>query len=246
MSMGRIGNASGNLKGSQSSGGSGDGGGILTTANEIANNDAVQQAAGDVGDAIAKGGQSLVNDGWNRALNQGATQSNANKIIKTGTAIFAAGKTLAIAGKAAPHVGWVATTAGYASTGQYKGAAIQAVNGLTRTVTVSKIGAAAGTAGAIWATGKLGALAGSWAGPLGTAAGFVIGCGVAYLGGKIWDKTIGAGADVLTQKAADWDAKSQYGGKRQSGWGRDGARGNARNNARPSPPVPRPTSADCR
>lgn len=245
-------NPQSNVGGSQSSGSSssGDDGGVMSTANDLGNNDAVQQGAGDLGEAIAKGGQSLVNQGY-EAANNGATNANAQKIINTGTNIFAGGKTLEYAGKAAPHVGWVATSAGYAAEGQHKGAAIQAVNGVTRTVTIAKIGAAAASAGGIWATGKLGALAGSWAGPLGAATGFVIGCGAAYVGGKIWDKTLGQGADALTQKAADMDAQSQYGADSQdggqassggggAGWdggnGRDNAQQTVRDNI-PRPPV---------
>ena len=164
---------------------------VVSTANSLGNNDGVQQGAGDIGAAVAKGGQTLVNQGY-EAANNGATNANAQKIINNGTNIFAGGKTLEYAGKAAPHVGWVATSAGYASEGQYKGAAVQAVNGVTRTVTVAKIGAAAATAGGIWVAGKLGAVAGSAAGPLGTLGGFIIGCGAAYVGGKIWDSTVGA------------------------------------------------------
>jgi len=228
----------------------------ISIANDIGNNDGTQQAVGDLSSAMAKGGQSLVNDGFDRALNQGATQSNANKIIKTGTKIFVAGKSIEYASKVAPHVGWVATSAGYASTGQYKGATVQAVNGVTRTVTVAHIGTAVGTGVGIWVGGKLGAVAGSWAGPLGAGAGFILGAGAAYVGGKIWDNSIGVGADALTQKAADWDSKSQYGGKPKTKpggystgggagakWGRDGARDNVRQNR---PPVRRPAGGGSR
>jgi len=213
------------------------GGGVMSTANDLGNNDGVQQAAGDVGAAIAKGGQTLVNQGY-EAANNGATNANSQAIIKNGTNIFGAGKTLEYAGKAAPHVGWVATSAGYAAEGQYKGAAVQAVNGAGRTIFVA------------WAGGKAGALIGSAGGPLGTAAGFILGVGVAYWGGKAWDATIGQGAEALTQKAADMDAQSQFGGidKEKSefdgqtvaGETRDITRDNAQQTVRDN--IPRPTS----
>lgn len=236
---------------------------VVSTANSLGNNDAAQQATGDIGAAVAKGGQALVNQGY-EAANQGATNANSQGIINNGVKVFTYGKAVEYTGKAAPHVGWVATSAGYAAEGQYKGAAVQAVNGVTRTVTVAKIGAAAATAGGIWVSGKLGALAGSAAGPLGTLGGFIIGCGAAYVGGKIWDNTVGAGADALTQKTADWDAQSQYAGDTQdgrssgggggSGWGDDNARDGARdattqqvrdNMPRPRPPTGGGGGGDC-
>ena len=207
----------------------------VNMVNEIGNNDAAQQAGGDIGEGLAKAGQALTNDGWNRHLNQGMTEGNLKNITDTGRQMFVGGKALEYGSKAAPHVGGLSTAAGYFAEGQNKGAAIQAVNGVGRGAALSYIGSAAGTAGGAWAAGKLGALAGSWAGPLGTGAGFIIGIGAAYLGGKIWDKTIGAGADALTQKAADWDAQSQYandpnpdrvtGGGGGASWGEEGALG---------------------
>ena len=210
-----------------------------------------------------KADKPLVNQGY-EAANQGATNANSQAIVNNGVKVFTYGKAVEYTGKAAPHVGWAATSAGYAAEGQYKGAAIQAVNGCTRTVTVAKIGAAAATAGGIWATGKLGALAGSWAGPLGAGTGFIIGCGAAYIGGKIWDKTIGEGADALTQKAADWDAQNRdaddpqdgqsSGGGGGAGWGADAARDGARdtttqqvrdNMPRPRPPTWGSGGGDC-
>lgn len=210
--------SSDNGQGGGGSGGGGgeDGGDVLDTANDVVGNDAVQQGGEIIGDAIAKGGQSLVNQAYQYG-NQGVPYDKVKQMAQTGTNIYAAGQTLKTASQAGDHVGWVATSAGYAAEGQYKGAAIQAVNGVSRTVTVSAIGGAATTAATTWAAGKLGALAGSWAGPLGAGAGFIIGCGAAYIGGKIWDKTIGQGADALTQKAADYDAQSQYGGTSQTG-----------------------------
>ncbi len=206
--------AMGNKPSAPDAGSSGGGGGSFSsTANDLGNNDGVQQAAGDLGAAIAKGGQALNDQAYQFGnQNPNIPYDKVKSMAQTGTNVYAGGKTLEYAGKAAPHVGWVATSAGYAAEGQYKGATVQAVNGVTRTVTVAKVGSAVATAGGVWATGKLGAVAGSWAGPLGAATGFVLGVGAAYLGGKIWDATVGQGADALTQKAADYDAQSQYGG----------------------------------
>lgn len=186
-------------------------------ANQIGTNDAVQQMAGDLGEATAKGGQMLANDAWSRHFNQGATQANTNNMLNNATNVYAAGKTVEYAGKAAPHVGWVATSAGRAAEGDYTGAAIEGVNGCGRTVFVSKVGTGVGTAVGVWAGAKLGALAGSWAGPLGAGAGFIVGAGAAYVAGWGWDNTIGAGTDALDQKIADWNAHSQYAGQPQSG-----------------------------
>lgn len=192
--------AMGNKPSTPKAGSTSGGGSFIRTANDIGNNDGVQQAAGDIGGAIAKGGQSLVNDAYQFGnQNPNIPSDKVQQMANTGTNVFAAGKTIEYAGKAAPHVGWMATSAGYAAEGQYKGAAIQAVNGAGRTLFVA------------WAGGKAGALIGSAGGPLGTAAGFILGVGAAYLGGKAWDASIGQGADALTQEAADWDAQSQYG-----------------------------------
>jgi len=128
-------------------------------------------------------------------------------MVKIGTAIN-------VGATAAPFVGAVSTAAGYAAEGQSAGALIQGVNGVTRSYAVAKAGGAAATAGAIWATGKLGAAAGSWAGPLGAGTGFILGVGAAWLAGKLWDNTIGAGADALTQKVQDINAGMKYAGGR--------------------------------
>ena len=159
---------------------------VMSAGNTLGNNDGLQQAAGDIGAGIAEGGKTLANQAWDRHLNAGATQANTQRAVDTATRVFGYGKAVEYAGKAAPHVGWVATSAGHASTGDYTGAAIQGVNGCARTVAVAKIGTVAGTAGGIWVAGKIGATAGSLAGPLGTLGGFVIGVGSAYVGGKIW------------------------------------------------------------
>lgn len=186
---------------------------VVQAGNELGLNDGAQQAAGDIGAGVANYGKKLVDDAYNFG-NQGVSDSKVKEMANAGTKVFGYGKAVEYTGKAAPHVGWAATSAGRAAEGDYTGAAIEGVNGATRAVTVAKIGTAAGTAGGIWVAGKLGAMAGSWAGPLGAGAGFVIGCGAAYVGGKIWDHTIGAGAEALDQKVKDWNAERQYAGDR--------------------------------
>jgi hypothetical protein len=237
---------------------------VVSTANSLGTNDGLQQAAGDLGAGAANIGKGLVNDAYERGLNQGATDANVKQMANTGAKVFGYGKAVEYAGKAAPHVGWVATTAGHVAEKDYTGAAIQGINGCTRTVAVAKIGTVAGTAGGIWVAGKLGAVAGSAAGPLGTLGGFLIGVGAAYVGGKVWDKTIGAGADAVDQKVKDWQAHSQYagdphdgessGGGGGAGWGADAARDGARdtttqqvrdNMPRPRPPTGGSGGGDC-
>ena len=112
---------------------------VQQTANDLGNNDAVQQAAGDLGEGIAKQGGKLIDQGYGY-INNGINNSKTQQIVKTGTNIAAGGKILEWTGKGAPHVGWIATSAGTASTGDYSGAAIQAVNGGTRTVVVGAMG----------------------------------------------------------------------------------------------------------
>ncbi len=210
----------------------------VNTANELGNNDAVQQAAGDAGQAVSNYGGKIINEGYGY-INNGVDNGRVRNMINNGTNIAVGGKVVEWTGKAAPHVGWVATSAGRASTGDYSGAAIEGVNGAARTITVGKIGTAAGTAGGIWVAGKLGAVAGSWAGPLGAGAGFIIGCGAAYLGGKIWDKTIGKGAHAIDQKVKDWEAERRYAGDPKN---RKAAQQNARQAQRTAkPPRPQPS-----
>ncbi|MFZ5807036.1 MAG: hypothetical protein ACOY3I_07515 [Verrucomicrobiota bacterium] len=182
----------------------------VDAANALGNNDAAQQAAGDAGAAIAKGGQHLVDKAYDFGLNHGVPQDKVNEMANTGSKVFGYGKAIEYTGKGAPHVGWIATSAGRATEGDYSGAVIEGVNGVTRTTAVGAIGTAAG----VWAGGKVGAMAGSWGGPLGAAAGFVIGCGAAWVGGQIWDSTIGAGANALDQRVHDWQSDSEFAGPR--------------------------------
>ena len=202
------------------------------TVNDLANNDAVQQGAGDAGGAIVKAGNAIMNPGY-EALNNGFDNSRVQTAIKNGTNIAAAGTIIKASATAAPHVGWIATSAGTASTGDYSGAAIQAVNGATRTATVGYVGTAVG----IWAGGKIGAMAGSWGGPLGAGAGFIIGCGAAWVGGKIWDAGIGKGAEALDQWDKNVKAETQYGGMGGRNVGRQNAQQVGRS-SRPKPPRP--------
>lgn len=183
----------------------------VSKVNELGNNDALQEAGGRAGEGFANIGSNQVNQAWNYTDSTGNLTKPAQQMANNGVRIFATGKAIEYGSKAAPHVGWVATSAGRAYEGDYSGAAVDGANGLGRTLTVAKIGTAAGTAGGIWVAGKLGAVAGSWAGPLGAGAGFIIGCGAAYVGGKIWDKTVGKGADALDQKIQDWKAEGKYG-----------------------------------
>lgn len=217
----------------------------VDTANSLGNNDAVQQAAGDAGEAIFKAGGKQFGDAIDY-MNNGVNTDRVQNMAKNGTNIALGGKALELTGKAAPHVGWVATSAGRAAEGDYTGAAIEGANGAARTVIIGKLGTAAGTAGGIWVAGKLGAVAGSWAGPLGAGAGFVIGMGAAYVGGKIWDSSIGKGADALDQKIKDCQSHSQYAGDPD----RSGARQNVRQiqqGSKPSRPAAssRPGGCTC-
>jgi len=200
-------------------------GDAVDMANTVGNNDAAQQAAGDAGAAIAKAGQQFVDKAYDFGLNHGVPQDKVNEMARTGAGIFGTGKAIEYTGKAAPHVGWIATSAGRAAEGDYSGATIEGVNGATRTVAVGALGTAAG----IWAGGKIGALAGSWGGPLGAGAGFVIGCGAAWLGGKAWDNTIGACAQAIDQKIHDWKSDSTFAGPRHPS--------NRPENERPDPNV---------
>lgn len=185
----------------------GQGGGAVSTANALGNNDAVQQGTGDIGKGIKTFGQWFNADNAKFA-NTSVPDSKMNQIMQTGDRIIKAGGNIDKAASAAPHVAWIATSAGYAAEGDYKGAAVQAANGAGRTTFVSWAGAAAGA----WAGGKAGALAGSFGGPAGAAVGFIAGVGVAYVAGWGWDKTVGQGAEAVHDMILEHDAQSQYGG----------------------------------
>jgi len=199
-------------------------GNLVQKANEAGNDDTYQEAAGRIGDAAQKFGNNQFVEAHKYTNSAGKLTARAQNMANRGKDIATRGGGLAAAAKAAPHVAWVSSSAGYASTGDYEGATLEAVNGGTRTVVVAHVATAAG----IWAGGKVGAMFGSWGGPLGAFAGFVVGCGTAYVGGKVWDAGIGKGKDALGQKISDWKAESRYGGT----GGRGNQRGNARNNAR--------------
>ena len=134
----------------------------------------------------------------------------------TGTSIWVSGTAVKLSGEVAPHVGWMASAGGRAAEGDYRGAAIESANGASRTAAVGYLGTAVGTSVGIWASGEAGALLGAPAGPWGIAAGFIAGCGAAWLGGMVWDETVGAGADHLDQWSADRQAQNQYGGQRRN------------------------------
>jgi len=213
LAMGGGGNAASNAAGN-----------LVNQANTAGNDDTVQEAAGRAGEAIGNFGSNQYNAAWQHTNSTGNLTARAQNMANTGVKIAMTGKAVEYTAKAAPHVAWVSTSAGYASTGDYEGATLEAVNGGTRTVVVAHVATAAG----VWAGGKVGALCGSWGGPLGAFAGFVVGCGAAYIGGKVWDAGIGKGKDALGQKISDWKAESRYGGT----GGRGNQRANARNNAR--------------
>ena len=195
----------------------------VDTANRIGNDDKYQEFFGRVGKLIEEGGRYLMRQGWKGYTQISWRQRNdllkiSREIIKTGKTVIVNGKRIAKAAEIAPHVGWLATTAGNFAEGNYKGGLVQAVNGCARTVTLSLAAGAAGTsatvaahAGVFYICGKIGAVGGSWAGPVGIAAGFVIGIGVAYVGGKIWDATLGKGANCLDQKFNDWKKEGLLG-----------------------------------
>lgn len=208
---------------------------VTQQVNDLANNDGVQQAAGDAGGAIVQVGQNVMNPGYEQ-LNNGINNSRVQTAIQNGTNIAAAGTIIKASATAAPHVGWIATSAGTASTGDYSGAAIQAINGGARTVTIAHVGTTVGTAAGVYVGGKLGAVAGSWAGPLGAGAGFIIGCGAAYIGGRIWDAGIGQGAEALDQWDKNVKADNKYGGTRS---GRNNAQ-QIRRTTRPTKPTKSP------
>jgi len=203
-------------------------GNLIQKANEAGNNDTVQEASGRVGEAVGNAGSGQYNSSWQHTDSAGQLTPKAQNMADTGIKVAMTGKAVEYTAKAAPHVAWASTSAGYVSAGDYEGATLEAVNGGTRTVVVGYMGKTAGTAVGVWVTGKIGLLYGSWGGPLGALAGFVIGCGAAYLGGEVWDKGIGKGKDALGQKISDWKAEAQYGGT----GGRGPDRANARNNSR--------------
>ncbi|MCD6532634.1 MAG: hypothetical protein J7L25_00980, partial [Deltaproteobacteria bacterium] len=196
---------------------------IVDTANRIGNDDKYQEFLGRVGQLIEEGGRYFMRQGW-KGYTQIAWRQKSNllkisrEIVKTGKTVIVNGKRIAYAAGKAPHVGWIATTAGNFAEGNYKGGTVQAINGCARTLVVGFAAGVAGTSATVAAhasifyiCGKIGAVGGSWAGPVGIAAGFVIGIGVAYVGGTIWDLTIGKGTNWLDQKFNDWEKEKLIG-----------------------------------
>jgi len=173
----------------------------VRTLNNAGNNDAMQEGVSRIGEGISKGGQRLVNQAYGYGLtNPNIPGSKVDAMVKTGVRVFANGKAIEYVAKAAPHVGWMASTAGKLDAGDRTGAAITATNGLARTVAIGWAGAAAGTA-----------VVGTSVAAAPVALGFVVACGAAYTAGKIWDYTIGYGADVLDQKVHNLKAELAYG-----------------------------------
>ncbi len=178
----------------------------VNTANNAGNNDGLQQLFSDTGKEIAKTGQHIVNKAVEFGQqNPNLPGSNVDSVVKTGVRVISNGKVIENVAILAPHVAWIASTAGKLDAGDRTGAVITATNGLGRTIAVGWV---AGTLGTL-ATGAVATGAAVTAGPI--ALGFVVGCGVAYGAGKIWDYTIGSGAEVLDQKVHDLKAGLSYG-----------------------------------
>lgn len=125
----------------------------------------------------------------------------------------ASGKLIKNAATAAPHVGWASSAAGRFVEYDFSGGTIVVLNGLSRTTTVAAVGTTAGTAASIWLGGKIGASLGGLGGPVGAGFGFVVGCGSAYISGKIWDKTVGTGAKAFEKHLEDLEYGSAQNNK---------------------------------
>ena len=208
----------------------------VDTANSVGNNDAAQQAAGDIGAKVAEVGSKFIDRSYELGRNSpNISNAQVNQMAGTGTSVWVGGKAVELGGKAAPHVGWMASAGGRAYEGDYSGAALEATNGAARTTVVGYVGTGVG----IWAGGKIGAMAGSWGGPVGAFCGFVIGVGSAYTMGLIWDNGIGKGKDKFDQWDKDMDAQNQYGGQRRN------QRQNVKQIRRNVPPPSRGPSKRC-
>ena len=179
--------------------------------NDAGNNDGLQEVVSRAGGGIAKGGQGLVDQAIKHGLkNPNIPGSKVDSMVKTGVRIFVNGKVIENAAKVAPHVGWIASTAGKLDAGDRTGAAITATNGLGRTVIVGWVAGTLGTAaaGAVAVGGTVAAAP--------VALGVAVGVGVAVAGGIIWDSTIGYGFDALDQNIHDIQAKELYGSTKGS------------------------------
>jgi len=187
---------------------------MVDFANSLGSNDAVQYGSGSLFGGIAKKGEWIVN--WiyeHQAKNPAISNRTVEKYANRGVRIFINGKALEYTAQVAPYVGGFSSAAGRAYEGDYSGASIEAMNGVGRAATIGYVGSAAGTAVGIWASGEAGAAAGSVVGPVGTVAGFLAGCVVAYTAGKIWDHTVSVAANTVDQEMQDLKANLKYTGK---------------------------------
>ncbi len=200
-----------------------DGSAVETVAKEIAV-DMGKESIGVLSDGAKKTGEEMTRDAFRRGHGPAFSDEQARRLADKGAQATRAGEILEKGGKAISHAEWISKTAGRAYEKDYSGAAIEGVNGFSRTVATGAMAKKAGVASGVWIAGKAGAKFGALGGPVGALGGFVIGVGVGYVGGKIWDWTIGSGAQALDQKIGDWEARRKYLGPGPGG-GQDPASG---------------------
>jgi len=191
--------------------------------------DTGKESIGVIGEGLKRRGGEMTSDAFRSGHGPAFGSEDARRLADEGLRTTRIGEIVDKGGTAISHAEWVSSAAGRAYEEDYAGAAIEGVNGFSRTVATGAAGKAAGQAAGIWIAAKVGAQFGAIGGPVGLVGGFVIGVGVGYLGGKLWDYTIGSGAKALDQKVADWQARRQYLGTGSRGGGQSsGGGGGAR------------------
>jgi len=129
--------------------------------------DTGKESIGVIGEGLKRRGGEMTSDAFRSGHGPAFGSEDARRLADEGLRTTRIGEIVDKGGKAISHAEWVSSAAGRAYEEDYAGAAIEGVNGFSRTVATGAAGKAAGQAAGIWIAAKVGAQFGAIGGPVG-------------------------------------------------------------------------------